>query len=82
MALRKTERQRRQSHLLDDLPVLPDDFHVLSFREWCEVASIGQRTGRRIIKSGSGPTVTRLTEKRIGITRRHHRLWLAQRATA
>jgi hypothetical protein len=59
---------------------LPNDSHVMTFAQWCEVASIGQRTGRRILASGTGPTVTNLSDRRIGITFRHHREWLARRA--
>jgi hypothetical protein len=62
------------------LPDLPDDAHVMPFSQWCEVASIGQRTGRRLLQKGLGPVVTMLSEWRIGITYRHHREWLARRA--
>ena len=83
MSLREYERrqrQRRQSRLLDDLPPLPDDNLVMTFRQWCDAASIGQRTGRRILSAPGGPVVTQLGPRRIGVTRRNHRLWLASRA--
>ena len=83
MSLREYERrqrQRRQSRLLDDLPPLPDDNEVLTFRQWCAAASIGQRTGRRILSAPGGPVVTQLGPRHIGVTRRNHRLWLASRA--
>jgi hypothetical protein len=66
----------------DDLLVLPDDNFVMTFAQWCAAASIGQRTGRRILSAPGGPVVTQLGPRRIGITRRNHRLWLASRARA
>jgi hypothetical protein len=62
MSLREHERRRRQRQQsrADDLPVLPDDNLVMTFAEWCQAASIGQRTGRRILKAPGGPVVTQL----------------------
>jgi hypothetical protein len=59
-------------------PLLDD--RCLTFREWCQLNGIGERTGRRILASGNGPTVTQLTDKRIGITVRANREWQASRA--
>jgi hypothetical protein len=59
-------------------PLLDD--RCLTFREWCQLNSIGERTGRRILASGNGPVVTQLTTKRIGITVRANREWQAARA--
>jgi hypothetical protein len=61
-------------------PLLDD--RCLTFREWCQLNSIGERTGRRILASGNGPVVTQLTTKRIGITVRANREWQAARARA
>jgi hypothetical protein len=58
----------------------PDDHRVLSFRQWCELNSISLSTGRRILASGSGPEVTQLSARRIGITNRSNRAWLESRA--
>ena len=55
----------------------PDDHRVLSFRQWCELNSISLSTGRRILASGSGPEVTQLSRRRIGITTRSNRAWQA-----
>jgi hypothetical protein len=63
------------------LAPLQDD-RCLTFREWCQLNSLGERTGRRILASGNGPTVTQLTDKRIGITVRANREWQASRARA
>jgi predicted site-specific integrase-resolvase len=52
----------------------PDD-RVLTFAEWCELNRISPATGRRIIASGAGPVVTRLSERRIGITAGANRRW-------
>jgi hypothetical protein len=57
-----------------------DDDKVLTFAEWCKLNRIGQRTGRRIIKSPDGPVVTQLSARRIGITVANNRQWQASRA--
>ena len=59
---------------------LPDDHHVMNFSTWCKVSAIAPRTGRRISKSGDGPTVTKMTSKMIGVTLGAHRAWLAKRS--
>ena len=65
--------------LLASLGPLMDD-RCLTFREWCALNGIGQRTGRRILASGNGPVVTQLSERRQGITVRNNRIWQEARA--
>jgi predicted DNA-binding transcriptional regulator AlpA len=48
---------------------------VLSFKQWCAINGIGERTGRRILASGTGPAVLQLSAKRIGIRRRDNDAW-------
>ena len=57
-----------------------DDDAVFTFKEWCALNGHSERQGRRILKSGNGPTVTQLTEKRIGISRRNNRKWQTSQA--
>jgi hypothetical protein len=59
-------------------PLLDD--RCLTFREWCQLNSLGERTGRRILASGNGPVVTQLTTKRIGVTVANNRRWQEARA--
>jgi hypothetical protein len=40
---------------------------------------IGHSTAKKLLASGQGPKVTRLTEKRIGIRMSEHAAWLAAR---
>jgi hypothetical protein len=75
---REAERQRAQRQQL--LQHSLDDDKVLTFAEWCKLNRIGQRTGRRIIRSGNGPVVTQLSERRIGITVGNNRRWQESRA--
>jgi len=63
------------------LPAI-NDLQVLRFNEWCTLAGVSQRTGRRILASGSGPTIVRLSSKRMGISIGAHRAWLASRERA
>jgi hypothetical protein len=55
---------------------------VLTFAEWCALNRISERTGRRILAGGNGPTVTELSAKRIGITIEANRRWQATRERA
>jgi hypothetical protein len=90
MALREpTRRQRRRPQPQrpqprpkkdDDLPVLPDDDEVLTFAQWCKSISISTRTGRILKAGGRGPVFTKVSDKRIGVTRRNNRIWLRDRA--
>ena len=74
LAKARTARQQLRQRLAED------DDAVLTFKEWCAVNGLGERTGRRMLAGGNGPTVTKLTDKRIGVTRRNNKLWQAQRA--
>jgi len=57
-----------------------EDYRILSFLEWCVLNSISPATGRRIIKAGEGPIVTRLSPRRIGITVAANAAWQAARS--
>jgi hypothetical protein len=61
-------------HLVD-----PGD-RVMTFREWCDERRISPSTGRRLIASGNGPAVIKLSQRRIGISVRADRAWLASRS--
>jgi hypothetical protein len=58
------------------------DDRCLTFREWCQLNSIGQRTGRRILASVNDPVVTQLSDRRIGVTVGNNRRWQEARARA
>ena len=64
------------------LPATLNDYQVLRFPEWCALACISVRTGRRLIAAGTGPAVVRLSDKRMGVTVGAHRAWLAARERA
>ena len=57
-----------------------DDDAVLTFAEWCALNGFSVRVGRNVIKSGDGPIITGLSDRRIGITRKNNREWQASRA--
>jgi len=57
----------------------PDDLdRVMTFATWCQRCGFSEATGRRLLRNGKGPAVTRLSERKIGIRERHHRAWLDQ----
>jgi hypothetical protein len=62
-------------HLLID----PDD-RVMTLSEWFAVNRISPATGRRLIKSGKGPTITYLSERRKGVTVGNNRKWREARS--
>jgi hypothetical protein len=74
LAKAKVERQHLRQWLAED----PDA--VFTFKEWCVVNGFSPRTGRRILASGKGPVVTRLSAKLIGVSRRNNRAWLEARS--
>ena len=76
LATGRAERRQLRQRLAED------DDAVLTFKEWCALNSVSERQGRRILGSGSGPTVTKLTDKRVGISRRANREWQHARARA
>ena len=62
------------------IPSVGDDGDVvLTFGEWCRLASIGESTGRKIKAAGKGPRLVRLTDKKLGVTLREHRRWMKAR---
>ena len=71
-------RQRKQ-HTAIVLPASLHDNQVLTLRQWCSLAGISLRTARRAIATGTGPTVVRLSDRRVGVTVRAHLQWLAAR---
>jgi len=64
------------------VPADTHDSQVLSFRQWCMLNNISPRTGHRILKSPGGPIITRLSERRFGITVGNNRRWQASRERA
>jgi predicted DNA-binding transcriptional regulator AlpA len=64
----------------DSTPVDPD--RVMPLIAWCNRCGFSEATGRRLIKTGQGPVVTWLSERRMGIRERHHREWLDSRIQA
>ena len=92
MTLQETERRRRQSARDKamryerrrsgggDDAIRPDDNRVLTLAQWCALNGISLATGRRLINAGTGPVITQLSPRRIGVTVRDNRPWQASRA--
>ena len=59
-----------------------NDDEVLTFKEWCQLNGIGERTGRRVLAGPKSqrPIITWLSERRMGITRGNNRRWQESRA--
>jgi hypothetical protein len=78
MTLHEAERrarQRQQSDPVRDRETELNQHRVLSFLEWCLLNNFSPATGRRILKSGTGPTITQLSPRRIGITVANNARW-------
>jgi hypothetical protein len=80
---RREKKLQRERRLALDAPLtsLHDD-QVLTFNEWVRLNRISERTGRRILDGGDGPTVVTLSPRRIGITIRANREWQQSRERA
>jgi hypothetical protein len=79
---RRLGRERRQAKRREfflNRRDLPDDACLL-IPEWAALNSLSERQGRRILASGDGPTITKLSAKRRGITIRANREWQERRA--
>jgi hypothetical protein len=64
-----------------DAPLAPSHPNqILTLHEWARLNRISIRTARRILASGSGPTVTQLSTKRVGISIANNALWQASKA--
>ena len=55
----------------------PDDDVVDTFKQWCIDNGFSEATGRRLLASGRGPAIVRLSTRRFGIRRKDNRAWLA-----
>ena len=76
---KKKKQQQRQPALDAPLTALHDS-QVLTFHEWCRLNRFSERTGRRILNSGTGPVVTQLSARRIGVTVGNNAAWQAAKA--
>jgi len=82
MTVREFERraaQRRQSDPAHDREIELNQFRVLTFAQWCALNGISPATGRRLIKSGRGPTLVQLSDRRFGITIAANAEWQSAR---
>jgi hypothetical protein len=75
---RERRRAKRREFFLN-LRDLPDDACLL-IPEWAALNSLSERAARRILAGPDGPTVTKLSAKRRGITIRANREWQERRA--
>ena len=56
----------RHRQLLHDLESHPN--RILNLAQWALLNGISIATARRILKSGHGPAITKLSDRRIGIS--------------
>jgi hypothetical protein len=83
MTPRESERrawQRTQPDPIHDSELALNQHRILSFLDWCWLNNISPATGRRILKSGRGPAITRLSTRRIGISIAANAAWQAARS--
>jgi hypothetical protein len=59
---------------------IPDDCVVMTLVQCAQAANISVWTLRRRIADGTGPIMTKMSERRFGVTLRHHREWLDRQA--
>lgn len=56
--------------------------HVRSIKDAATILGVSYATLKRMLASGDGPKITRLTTRRIGIQDRHIEEWMQERVTA
>ena len=71
--------QRRRSDPVRDREIELSQHQVLKFADWCLLVGVSPATGRRMLKSGRGPSAVQLSARRIGIPLREHLAWLEAR---
>jgi hypothetical protein len=70
--------KRRRERALD--PTLSRDDQILTFKQWCQLNAISERTGARILADPHRrPPIVQLSAKRIGIRVIDNHLWQASR---
>jgi hypothetical protein len=80
---KKKEAERLRQETARDVAFKADaDHRVMTFRQWCALNGFSLATGRRILKSGTGPAIVRLSPRRIGVVVADNRAWLASRSGA
>ncbi len=62
--------------------VIADDDRIYPLDVVAHAADVSLATLRRCIKDGSGPVVTRVSLRRIGVRGRHYCAWLNDRASS
>lgn len=71
---RRDIEKRRRERALD--PTLSRNDQVLTFRQWCQLNAISERTGARILADPhQRPPIVQLSAKRIGIRVADNHLW-------
>jgi predicted DNA-binding transcriptional regulator AlpA len=53
--------------------------HVHRWKDWYRLAGLSAPTAWRLLKSGQGPIVTKLSARLTGVRHRHHLAWLTAR---
>jgi hypothetical protein len=82
MSSREAEQQRRQQEAEHQRDQALDDQRVLTFREWCQFNRFSVSTGRRLIRAGQGPIITRISDRKLGVTVANNRRWQQSRERA
>lgn len=77
--LRRTPQRPPVEAAIDRALELHPD-RVLTFLDWCKLNALSPATGRRLLASGDGPAVTRLSPRRIGISLGANAKWQASRS--
>jgi hypothetical protein len=74
MAIGNGETPMASPDIVDDLD------KITPLMAWFVRVGLAYRSGHRLLASGEGPTLTKLSERRYGVRERDHRAWLERRA--
>jgi predicted DNA-binding transcriptional regulator AlpA len=77
MSLEHSPTKQRRIAVAEHLTT--EDLRVLSVPQWAALIGVSLPTAKRLLKSGDGPKVIQLSERRIGIRMIDHHRWTEAR---
>jgi hypothetical protein len=75
-----TKKKKRRLHRVPHpMPPLVSDHIVLTMAQFRQLANLGERTARRMIRDGHGPILTQLTGRKLGVSYGNYKRWVESR---
>ena len=72
--------QTKSITAIETRPGVPEVDRIITIKEWCAAAGFSHSTGKKLLRDGDGPIITRLSPRRIGIRVRDYLAWADARS--